>query len=188
MTPQEALARALRSIGDDVRRLSSERLAVAILDALPEGCVLVTNIGVLHEEWTKVGAEQERERHTPYTKESYHGSVEECSACFDGWPCDTRVVLDALDKTRAAGLGHIEQFHAEAAHAKALAEALRAFLSRPTSPSLMADMEHALAAHDERVKQTSHPAPDAEMSSEGRKVPPKNGANYTLKEEPCETS
>lgn len=32
--------------------------------------------------------------------------------------------------------------------ASELAEAMRAFLSRPTSPSLMADMEHALAAYD----------------------------------------
>ena len=46
-----------------------------------------------------------RERHTPYDRETYYGTVKECSACLDGWRCDTRVVLDALDELAALGPG-----------------------------------------------------------------------------------
>jgi hypothetical protein len=60
------------------------------------------------------------------------GNINGCSLCAAGVDCDTRVVLDALERADAASVDDaaalqeaVAIYDREAAHAKALAEALR---------------------------------------------------------------
>ena len=81
-----------------------------------------------------------RERHVKVVHHTNYGAQRTyiCGACGEPWGengCDTRVVLDALDVMRQNNktlgdelLDSTSELQREAAHAKALADALRALL------------------------------------------------------------
>ena len=67
-----------------------------------------------------------RKRHQPKTMQDRQW----CEKDGQDWPCDTRIVLDALDESEVAPYISMydaaqRNYYREAAHAKALAEALR---------------------------------------------------------------